>query len=330
MKLSTPSLRSLVSGFVIAGIIAVSATSNAQLTLTSAGVLRGFTLSTLATGFANNGNFGVGPLGIGFHGDGSVLVSALFGDIHKFATDTDGQTANAGNLVSSNPFVTVVGISGSGGNQYVTDQANGLLNNLSSGGIVGSTVANGMPAATGITTNPNNGHLFVSTLGNNVIWDVDPSAINSKSVFINQSADGLSTDGTTLYMESNNHIIGYNIISKALTFDSGFMSCGPDGTQLGSGSLAGFIYANCNNGEFFEIDLNTNIKTAIADMGSRGDFVSADPNGSLLVTQTDRIIRLTAPSGGGFGQTPEPGVTASLVGMGVAGAGLLLRRRSRK
>ncbi|MEP6757216.1 MAG: PEP-CTERM sorting domain-containing protein [Chthonomonadales bacterium] len=312
-------------------VVAFSATglvntrTEAQLTLTAAGVLRGFTLSTFATGFSSSSS--VGPLGIGFNGDGTVLVTDFPGAIHKFPSHADGQVASAGNLVSSNAQGTVIGIARSGANLYVSDQTNGTLKNLSAGGIVGSVVVSGMPSATGVTANPTNGHIFVSTLGNNVIWDVDPVAA-TKTNFLNQTADGLSTDGTNLFMESNNHILGYRISDKALIFDSGTMGCAPDGTELGSGTLAGYIYVNCNNGQFFEVNLTTNSQVAIADSGSRGDFVSTDPtNGTLLITQTDRVIRLTAPKGGGFGQTPEPGVTVGLAGLGVMGAGLLLRRR---
>lgn len=318
----------LVMAVASAASCFVNSKSDAQLALTAAGILRGFTLSTYATGFSSQSS--VGPLGFGFNGDGSVLVTDYPGNIHKFASHADGQVASAGNLVSSNPAGTVIGIANVGGNKYVSDQTNGTLKNLSAGGIVGSVIVSGMPAATGVTVNPNNGHVFVSTLSNGVIWDVDPLG-GTKTNFLNQAADGLSTDGTNLFMESNNHILGYRISDKALIFDSGLMGCAPDGTELGSGTLAGYIYVNCNNGQFYEVNLTTNSQVAIADSGSRGDFVSTDPlNGTLLITQTDRVIRLRAPDGGGFGQTPEPGVTVGLAGMGVMGAGLLIRRRARK
>ena len=323
---SSRAKRSIVAGIALTALTAMSIQSNAQLALTGAGIARGFTLSTFATGFANGGPFGVGPLGMGFNGDGSVLVADYYGAIHRFATDTDGQVATAGNTVSTSGVGVPVGIASSGGNLYMTDQANGVLRSLSAGGAVGAALITGMPAATGITTNPTNGHLFVSTLGNNVIWDIDPVAV-TKTNFLNQSADGLSTDGTTLYMESNAHILGYRISDKALVFDSGAMGCGPDGTELGSGSLLGYIYVNCNNGQFFEINLGSNSQVAIADTGSRGDFVQTDThNGTLMITQTDRVIRMTAPKGGGFGGTPEPGVTASLAGMGMFAAGMVWRK----
>ena len=42
-------------------------------TLTAAGIADGFTLSTFASGFPNNG--GVGPLGMAVNSDGNVIVT---------------------------------------------------------------------------------------------------------------------------------------------------------------------------------------------------------------------------------------------------------------
>src|SRR4029450_5183723 len=100
------------------------------------------------------------------------------------------------------------------------------------------------------------GHVFVSTIGAGVIWDVDPVA-KTKSAFVSVAADGLSTDGTTLYADPATHILGFNIATHALVFDSGFIAGGADGTALGTGSLAGKIYANTNGGTVVEIDLIT-------------------------------------------------------------------------
>ena len=57
-----------------------------------------------------------------------------------------------------------------------------------------------------------------------------------------------------------------------------------------------------------------------------------DPNNNtLLLTQTDSVIRLSPPAGGGFGgnTTPEPSTLAPFA-LGALGlAGLLLRARRR-
>src|SRR5207249_1404103 len=77
---------------------------------------------------------------------------------------------------------------------------------------------------------------------------------------------------------------------------------GVDGCALGSGTLAGYAFANTNPGTVVRINLATGDTTLIASGGDRGDFVSVDPDsGSLLLTQTSTIVRLVPPAGGCFG-----------------------------
>jgi hypothetical protein len=100
-----------------------------------------------------------------------------------------------------------------------------------------------------------------------------------------------------------------------------------DGTALGAGTLAGNIFVNTNAGTVVEVNLTTLARTLIATGGTRGDFVTVDPtNGTLLLTQTNQIFRLTAPPGGSFGAVPEP---QTLTIFGLIGLGLLLASRRR-
>ena len=299
--------------------------AQAQVVLTPAGSAL-FTLSNFATGFPTNGSStgNIGPLGIAFNGS-QVVVSDYPGNVRVFATDADNQTAASAPVGQNYGFANAVGLASTGGNFYMTRQSAGDLVQINANGTFNQVIVGGMSAATGIIRNPNNGHLFVGAFSNNTIYDVDPIA-KTKTSFVNAAADGLSTDGVTLFAEVNNHILGYSLATGIQTFDSGFIPGGPDGAAAGFGAaLSGNIFVNTNSGTVIEVNELTLVQTVIASGGSRGDFVTVDPNGSLLLTQSDSIQRLT-PRQGSF-NVPEPGSVALLVGMGVSGAGFLVRRR---
>ena len=98
-----------------------------------------------------------------------------------------------------------------------------------------------------------------------------------------------------LYAVGSGHLIGFNTSTKAEVIDSGFINT-LDGTAAGTGSIfGGLIFGNTNDGRLIEIDLSTLEQTLIATGGSRGDFVTVDrTNDTLLITQSDRILRSTA------------------------------------
>ena len=293
------------------------------MSLTAGATTAGFALTTFATGFPSSGN--VGPLGIAFSG-GSVIVSDYPGNVRVFPTDSDGQSAASVPVAQNYGGANAVGIASVGGAYYMTQQSAGNLVQINANGTFNQTILTGLPAATGIAADPANGHLFVSTIGTNLVYDVDPIA-KTKTLFKNISADGLTTDGVTLYAEANNRILGYRISDGAQVFDSGAIGDGPDGTALGTGSLAGNIFVNTNGGRLLEYNLlGMPVATTIGTGGSRGDFVTVDPNGTLLLTQTDRILRLAAPQGGSFG-VPESGTLALMGSLSVMALGLLRRRR---
>lgn len=347
-------MRSLKScSLAVCLVLAVASQSHAGLTLTPAGAGQGFTLTTFASGFPTVGSgtpgFADGPFGIGFPAGGAVLVLDIFGDMRRFPTDTDGQTAAAapitymyGNHDPQNPIYNPGDIAASGGNLYITLSHSDLVVQINADGTFNQNIASvsATPdAAAGIAVNPVNGHLFVSVEdASNSVVDVDPIA-KTVTPFVStvQSPDGMTfnASGSILYVSTLDQflpgrVVGFDVVTKAQVFDSGIITGGPDGLAIGTGALAGNLFVNTNDGRVVEINLATHVQTEIANGGSRGDFVKVDPNnGTLLLIQSDSIVRLTPPPGGGFeGAVPEPS-TLTICSLLVLGSAVIgFRRRA--
>jgi hypothetical protein len=291
------------------------------MVLTSAGLAEGFKLTTFASGFtavdSGTPGFPYGPFGMGFTSTGGVLVSDIQGDVLRFLTDADGQDARSVPVAANYGSLNPGDIGMSAGKFYLA--LTERVDQINSDGTFNHLIVN-LVGGGGIATNPLNGHLFVSSEdpAHLQVLDVDPVAKTVKP-FVDTTLipDGLafSANGSILYVSTLNgfsagRVLGFDTTTKAQVFDSGVISDGPDGLALGVGVLAGKLYDNTNGGRVVEIDLATLTQTVIATGGSRGDFVRVDPNnGSLLLVQSDSILRLTAPAAGGFdpgGTVPEP------------------------
>ena len=314
--------------------------ARADMMLTPAASAQGFQLSTFASGFPGFG--GVGPLGIAFPTGGGVLVTDYPGNVRFFPTDTDGQNASRIAPAASYGLSNAVGLAQVGSNIYMTQQGNNAIVQINSNGTYNRYVAGGLYQATGVVTNPANGHLFVSTSinGHDEIFEVNP-ATGAAKLFLNSTLDGLTItpDGKTLFGAGPDagKILGYDTSTGKLVYESGPIDGEVDGVALGTGNLAGNLFVNTHAGTLIEINLATGAETLIATGGSRGDFVMPDPNnGSLLLTQSDSVLRLTAPPGGGFGpqandapSVPEPS-TLALLALGTSAlAGWRWRRWAR-
>lgn len=291
--------------------------------------LQNLGLTTFADGFPNSGS--VGPLGIAFTNGGGVLVADKLGNVRLFPNDNDGQHAADAPVGQNYGGNNAVDLARLGSTIYMTRQSIGDVVQLNSDGTFNQVIITGLPAATGMLADPLNGHLFVTTLSNNAIFEIDPIA-KTKSTFLNVSADGLSlsNDGMTIYTaNSNGHVVGYSVATKAQLFDSGFIPGGIDGTAVGAGPVFGnLLFVNTNSGTVLAVSLDPAApgQTTIATGGSRGDFVRVDlSNDTLLLTQTDGIIRL---EGAKF-STPEPS-TFVLVSGQTLGVFALGRRRFRR
>ncbi len=295
--------------------------------LTPAATTAGFTLTTFADSFPTTGC--CGPLGITFPTGGGVLVADYPGNVRKFATDTDGQHATAAAVAQNYGNTNGVGLADLNGTIYMTEQGSGVVAQLNNDGTLNHNVAT-LGFATGIGAYGPGGILIVST-GTGGLFKVNPSTSAVTPFESGPNFDGVTvSEGTnTVYVEGSGHILGFNITTGAQVFDSGLIPDSPDGVALGTGTLAGNLFVNTNSGSLYEVNIATLAQTKLGTGGSRGDFVSVDPNGTLLLTQSDSILRLTAPAGGGFGTTtPEPGTLFLMAGSMVFVLGRFAKRRA--
>ena len=294
---------------LVASIVCSQAASQGAFVLTAAGTSRGLGLSTFASNFPTAA--GLGPFGIAFPTTGGVLVSDGPGNIRLFATNADNQNASAGVIGQNYGFRNAHQMAQVGGAIYVAQAPNGQVIQVNNNGTFNHVVASGLPEAAGLVASPTTGHLFASTLNTSRIVEIDPLTNTVLRTLVNNYADGLSisADGSILYGAdgASGHVFGWRTSDGVRVFDSGFIAGGIDGTAFGAGPLLGNIYVNTNGGTLVEVNLTTLAQTLIGTGGSRGDFVSVDPsNNSLLITQTDSILRITGP----FQGTPPNPVPA--------------------
>jgi hypothetical protein len=287
-----------------------------------------FNLSTFVDQVPSTG-FCCGPLGVAFPTTGGVLMADYTGNTLLFASDTDNQHASAGvvgqNFGSNNP----ADLASLGGSIYMTLQATGSVVQLNNNGTLNHTVTS-IPFATGLAANPSANALYVSNTGAS-IFKVTPSGTTTTLVASTGGAvDGLTVNaaGTIVYAEVSGHILGFSTTTGAQVFDSGAIPGGPDGTAIGlTGAIANDLFVNTNGGTVVQIDLNTLAQTTLLTGGSRGDFVTVDPlTDSLLITQTDSLLRLTPINGTFTGAVPEPSTWAMML-LGFAGLGFMAYRR---
>ena len=319
-------MRSILIASISFTALAIASSRADALDLTAAGIADGFSLSEFVSGFANNG---VGPLGMAVNSDGNVIVNdnSEVGGLNYVFKDVDGQTVAAALGTAPNPgFPPAYAFSngsvwGSTGFSPAGGNPSGALVKLNNDGTVNTVYAN-IPVTNGLWTNPVSGDLLGA--GADGIIDINVSgATPTFRVVTSAGSDGVtvSPDGKTVYSTG---VTGFDIATGAVVFST-FGVPEADGMGvISGGALNGDIVVNSNDGSVYLLD-KLGDQTIIADNGSRGDYTSPDrTNGSLLLTQSDSIWRLSVAGGtiGGGPTVPEPSTWAMML-LGFVGLGWL-------
>ena len=358
------------SGVTVMALLLLGTPARAQLEPTPDGTSLNLTFSTFASGFASTSDTdGIGPFGIAFATDGSVLVvdnndqtgsQAL---LYQLPANLDNQTAgtpiqNYGDSFGPRGLAQVQ--ANTGYNYYMANNSTLVQIDGSGGKSTGKVIATvatlpseavGLAVFPGAVPSANTGHIFVSSTPGNTIYNVNPITGSVVPFASGLSApDGMtfSPDGAFLYVAQNgNNVIRVFTLANGSSIDilpPGLESGkgGLDGLSIGMGTLVNNIYANFNDGTVWQYGLAGAAHPGwveIADGGSRGDFVTMDPGlpsgggyPSLLLDQSDSIVRLDPPGGGFYSSesdyvpTPEPAAMA-LLAMGGILAGIPAWRR---
>ena len=319
------------------GLLAFSGPAHATLALTAAGTSLGFTLTTFLSGFDAQ----YGPLAQGVLPNGNIITGSLLNNKIYVFSDVDNQTLT--NALSATSYTCQTGncnfaMATAGGQVYGAQAQGGTYLHFNEDGSstpIPNLVADGLTSNLGMWGDPVNGDLISSS--SRGLVDINPVTGTFRVINGSANADGVtvSPDGSIVYAEVGGTIQAYNFVTGALlhTYNVGHS---PDGTGvISGGALNGDIVVNNNDGTVGLLnpnlaDTDPNQYTLIATGGTRGDFVSPDlNNGTLFLSQNERVDRLSCGPGCSIGSTgtPEP-ATLALFGAGVLGLVGLRRRIS--
>jgi hypothetical protein len=337
-------LISLFACIAIILLVVVTPALATGLTLTTAGVNDGFSLTTFVSGYDAQ----YGPLAQGIAPNGDVITgSSLNTRIYVFL-DADGQTLSS--AVSSTPYTCQTSncnfaVTTAGGEVYGAQAFGGVYEHFASNGSftpIPNLQSDNLFSYLGMWGDPVNGHIISSSTQGLV--DIDPVAGTFRVINPALFPDGVtvSQDGTVAFVENGGTVQSYSIATGALlrTYVTGHS---PDGTGvISGGSLNGDVVVNDNDGTVGLLDPVTGSFAIIANGGTRGDFVSPDTsNGTLFLSQNEQVARLSCGPGCSIGSTgssgpgvPEPatfglfgaGLTV-LVGLNLANTKILAKRR---
>lgn len=303
--------------FAVAVASAVMPATSHSLVLTSEGERLGFSLTLFLDEIPNTG-FCCGPLGIATNHLGQVVLQNYKEKTNSVFNDVDGQ--KFADALSAAPFGAnqyASALAYSGGNLYATQyDLGGVVVKLNADGSVNSNLTGTGAGGHGLWTNPVNGHLVSSTDAG--INDIDPSTGLVTKIVANVNADGVSVsvDGSVVYGASNYRVYGWDYQTGSIVYESG--NLGPiDGTAViqGNTRFSGSVIANSNDGQVWLLDPVGGTAVVIANGGTRGDYVGLDnTNGTLFLTQTSEVYRLSCGAGCSFSAVvPEPGTWSFMI-----------------
>lgn len=330
--------------------LAAAPAAHAGATLTAAGSSLGFQLDTvLSWPYANDGSYTIATAGV--NALGQLILPASDGSNTFVYADLNNQLHPGGALSSTGSGLQGLALASFGGAVYGSQAgfAGGGYFKFSATGVPTALSFNGSAglasAVFGLWANQANGHL-VSVASQGLI-DIDIAAATYTLVTtdtLGYTADGVTVtpDGKTAYVADNSghRVLGYSLDGSnygATVFTSPvYGTSGPDGMGVLAGTCAqaGQIVVNNNNGTVGLIDPGTGNQTTIASGGTRGDYAALDTNGrgSLLLSQNEQLLRVTAPTGCGLNPVavPEPGgAPLALLALGALGLAGAAGRRAR-
>lgn len=259
---------------------------------------------SFATGFMPDN--GIGPVGVAADGSDIWVGDYAAGELYRFGPN--GGLANQSTRVTTNPIrARLAGLTfGRDGRLYAALQDTGKVVELSKAdGRVLRTVADGLPNATGLATDPLTGDLFVTQPGSapgvKRIKNLSPGSVAVKTWYTNAAppgqngneVDGISfgRDGT-MYLSSSTQIFrveGTNKASPARTSAVASVQNG-DGIAVAAGKIASqppYLLANRTDGTITKIDLTDAPPHKQTDIVT-GDHAATSPRSATTAACTPR------------------------------------------
>jgi hypothetical protein len=323
----------------VSALLTTAANAGPPPALTTDGTNLGFTLSTIVSGLPTSNGNSFDVLGSAINSDGNIVLNASrdSGGARNYVfSDVNGQTA--ANAISSTPFSGFASALAYANGSVWASANGGFLAKLNNDGSV-NTLYNGsggnpaIIANQGLWTNPVTGHLIAG----NALYDINVSGPVPTQTLLtsNFNADGLtvSPDGHFVYGSGGTIVDLTNPNGPHGSFGS---VNGSDGMGVisapGNANLDGDIIVNTTDGRIVLVDHVTFLQTVLASGGGYGDYTSPDRNdGSLLISSSNNLLRLSCGADCGIGTVINPGVpepsTWAMMILGFAGVGFMAYRR---